>query len=74
MTLLPAYGRDYRNKIEVLSDWENGKDFVIAGPLELAGHGTYVNKTDYEKYPALKSRKVFIRYWRKTKIVEVTNE
>jgi len=30
MTLVPAYGRDYKTACETLIDWNNGKDFKIA--------------------------------------------
>ena len=30
VTLLPAYGRDYKTKEAVVKDWAAGKDFVIA--------------------------------------------
>mgnify|MGYP003635296992 CR=1 FL=1 len=30
MTLLPAYGRDYKSKKEVLADFNEGLDFEIA--------------------------------------------
>lgn len=31
LTLIPAYGRDYKSKAEVLKDWKAGKDFHCAG-------------------------------------------
>jgi len=30
LTLIPAYGRDYKSKKEVIADFEANKDFVIA--------------------------------------------
>ena len=30
-TLLPAYGRDYKNKAAILADLNNKKDFCISG-------------------------------------------
>ena len=30
MTLVPAYGRDYKSAAAVKADWEAGKDFQIA--------------------------------------------
>jgi len=30
-TLLPAYGRDYKNKAAILADLNNNKDFLISG-------------------------------------------
>lgn len=29
LTLVPAYGRDYKSQKEVKADWESGKDFRI---------------------------------------------
>jgi hypothetical protein len=26
--VMPAYGRDYKNKAEVQADWDEGKDFI----------------------------------------------
>lgn len=40
---VPAYGRDYKTKAEVLAAFEAGKDFQIA---ELGYGGRYVNKED----------------------------
>jgi len=28
-TVIPAYGRDYKNKAEVAADFKNGKDFQL---------------------------------------------
>ena len=30
-TLLPAYGRDYTKKADIVSDLNNNKDFLISG-------------------------------------------
>lgn len=29
ITVVPAYGRDYKSKKAVLQDWQAGKDFII---------------------------------------------
>jgi len=45
ITLTPAYGRDYRSKAAVLTDWNSGKDFIVAS----IGHphdGRLINKDD----------------------------
>jgi len=34
-TLIPAYGRDYRSKKEVIAAWESGKDFIIADVFDI---------------------------------------
>lgn len=41
-TLTPAYGRDYKSKKEVLTDFENGKDFLF-NSFDSQG---YCNKQD----------------------------
>jgi hypothetical protein len=56
MTLLPAYGRDYKSKAAVLADWNAGKDFRIATTGQLCS--VRDNIPD-----------VWIRYQKQTKIV-----
>jgi len=29
LSAVPAYGRDYKTKKEVLADWKAGKDFLV---------------------------------------------
>ena len=53
LTLIPAYGRDYKSKKEVLADWNAGKDFRIATA------SGYINKEDATKGSL---REVNIRY------------
>ena len=42
LSAVPAYGRDYKSKKEVLADWNDGKDFLIQDMF----HSGYVNKND----------------------------
>ncbi len=42
VSAVPAYGRDYKSKAEVMADWKAGKDFLIQD-MQLSG---YVNKAD----------------------------
>ena len=42
LTCIPAYGKDYKSKKEVLEDWNGGKDFLAVG---ITGQG-YVSKND----------------------------
>lgn len=43
---LPAYGRKYSHKDQIVTDWEAGLDFVV----DLAGQRkVYVNKQDAER-------------------------
>ena len=69
VTLLPAYGRDYKSQKEAKEDWQAGKDFVIA----CFGHpndGSYINRTDW--ITGGKTEKLTIRYAKSTKTVNVS--
>ena len=44
----PAYGRDYRSKKALLSDWDEGKDFIITN-ITHRDCGRYVNVTDLKR-------------------------
>ena len=44
--LIPAYGRDYKSKSEVVADWNAGKDFRDPS---LMASGTYANREDFER-------------------------
>ena len=53
LTLVPAYGRDYKSSKEVKQAWAEGKDFAIAS----IGSGSgYVNKDDAPKGATLNIR------------------
>lgn len=43
-TLIPAYGRDYKSKAEVLKDFLADKDFLI----QSVGLNGYINKSGIE--------------------------
>jgi hypothetical protein len=43
MTVTGAYGARYNNIISAKDAWDRGKDFQIIG-------GSYINKTDWEKF------------------------
>jgi len=48
ITLVPSYGRDYKNGKEVQAAWDAGKDFTINS----IGHpddGRQINKQDAER-------------------------
>ena len=59
MTVLPAYGRDYKSKAAALQDWNKGLDF------RCAVSGQYLSKRD-------KLRDIWIRYCNRTKIVQAS--
>jgi hypothetical protein len=60
-TLTPAYSRDYKNKKDLIADFNNGKDFVSNS---ITGTG-YVNKQEVEK-EGLKT--ITIRYGNNRKV------
>lgn len=64
MSAIPAYGRDYKSKKDVLADWNAGKDFLIQD-FQRSG---YVNKNDLPKNYVLN-----IRYKRQTMVCAVTS-
>jgi hypothetical protein len=45
MTVVPAYGRDYKSIKDVRAAWDAGKDFQITD-LFSGNDGRYVNKAD----------------------------
>jgi len=67
MTIIPAYGRDYKNKQEVMADFNANKDFIIQD-VTSRWDGKPINKSDL-------TGSVTIRYGnlRKVLIVEVNN-
>lgn len=46
ITLTPAYGRIYKNKDQVLKDWNDGKDFIGHHPIL---GSAYTSKNDLPK-------------------------
>jgi len=65
MTLVPAYGRDYKNRKSVKDDWNNNKDFIIADMFS-GQDGRYINKADCHP-----GERHMIRYNKLRNIVEV---
>lgn len=65
MTLVPAYGRDYKSKKEVLKDWDDNKDFIISCMFH-PDDGRYINKEQTNKGDTFK-----IRFNKRTEICEV---
>jgi hypothetical protein len=59
LTLIPAYGRDYKTKAAVLADWEAGKDFLDSGWNRTGG--SYINKGDCPKGTNLNIRYAGLR-------------
>jgi hypothetical protein len=65
-TLVPAYGRDYKSKKEVLAAWDEGKDFIINDNFH-ASDGKPINKPQ-----AKPGEKFNIRYKKLTAICTVS--
>ena len=66
LTVLPAYGRDYKSAKAVKAHWAEGKDFVIASIMD-PNDGKYINKEDADKAGIT----VCIRYKNKTQVVVI---
>ena len=65
-TLTPAYNRDYKNKKDVLTDFNNNKDFII-NDMFSPYNGKYCNKSDIKNtYKSVK-----IRYNKLQKVIIV---
>jgi hypothetical protein len=55
-TLTPAYGRDYKNKNDVITDFNNNKDFII-NDMFSPYNGKSCNKSDIKNvYKSVKIR------------------
>jgi len=49
LRLIPAYGRRYTNKHDMLEDWNSGKDFkIVEGPFTSI-RDIAILKNDYDK-------------------------
>jgi hypothetical protein len=65
MTLTPAYGRDYKSKKAVLTDWNAGKDFIIQDILS-PWCGKPANKEDLTG-----TKNIVIRYDKNRKVMAI---
>lgn len=67
LTVVPAYGRDYKSASTAQADWWNGKDFAIVSVNHRGG--TYVSCQDLEG----KNYEITIRYGSLRKLTIVKN-
>jgi hypothetical protein len=67
MMLVPAYGRDYASKKEVVLGFNKGEDFVIAD-VSSPDNGNYCNKEDLLQAGV---KRVIIRYKRLKNVIVV---
>ncbi len=68
LTLVPAYGRDYKSKKAVIADWEAGKDFQIMD-ISSPYDGGYITKKEAEA--SIKGTILHIRYKQLMNICEI---
>jgi len=68
LTLTPAYGRDYKNKREVVQAFSEGKDFIIATPFH-PDSGRYCNNQDFKG----SNYSIVIRYKKLTQLAVIKN-
>lgn len=61
VTLIPAYGRDYKSKKEIMLDWMSNKDFQLGTTRQ------YCNRQS--EWP--KGTVIMVRYRKLTMITEV---
>ena len=62
ITLLPAYGRDYKSKKAFIDDIKSNKDFIVAENRQ------YINKQQFKE---LDINEFFIRYKNLTQVQKV---
>lgn len=65
MTLVPAYGRDYKSAAAVKKDWDEQKDFIVRD-ISSGYDGSSINKQDAEQQ---KLTGIQIRYDKLRKVV-----
>lgn len=65
MTVVPAYGRDYKSKAEAVADWEAGKDFIVQD-ISSRWDGKACSCRDFPK-----TQTINIRYKKRTQIALV---
>jgi len=71
LTLIPAYGRDYKSRKALLADWQGGKDFIIA----CYGHRYDTKPCNRESMFQAGESEVQVRYgkMRKVAVIKVTD-
>jgi len=68
LTVVPAYGKDYKSKAQVMQAWNEGKDFQI-NDMSSRYDGSYINKQDADNQGGL--RAINIRYNGLRKVVVI---
>jgi hypothetical protein len=68
VTVMPAYGRDYKSKRAALASWDEGQDFIVADAMN-PYCGAYINREDAERATGIQA--VNIRYDRLRRVCVV---
>lgn len=64
LTLVPAYGRDYKSKSALMADWNQGKDFLA---VSFQSHqGGYTSIRDLPAFKAEHITHLHLRYNKQT--------
>jgi len=72
LTIVPAYGKDYRSKKEVQEAWDGGKDFMVQDMMS-PWDGKYINKEDAER-GGITSVQIRFKQMRNVHVVKVAQE
>ena len=62
ITLLPAYGRDYKNRKSIINDLNASKDFIVSHS------GQYINKPQFKE---LNISSFNVRYDQQRKLINI---
>ena len=62
LTLLPAYGRDYKSKTAIINDLNASKDFIVSHT------GQYINKPQFKEHNIISFN---VRYNNQLKITNI---
>lgn len=65
LTVVPAYGRDYKSQKAVKEAWNRGDDFIINSFMH-PDNGRYMNRNDKTNDTV-----IHVRYAKLTKVVEI---
>ena len=68
VTAIPAYGRDYKSKAAVLTDWESGRDFKLS---DFNFGDAYFSRAEADLLKQRGATHLHIRYSRLEKIAVI---
>lgn len=68
LTLIPAYGRDYKSKSELAAAWQKGLDFYSVGNPTQPGSSGYTSIRDLPTFKQSGVTHLHFRYNKQTQI------